>query len=95
VSRRRIDPLAQSIKQRLMNLAQQGGEVFNNLLTRFAIERLLYRLTQTSHAPGFTLKGAMLFTIWMQKPHRPTLDVDLLAFGEPDEDTLLRIFQEV
>lgn len=89
------DPLAQSVKQRLMNRARQRGEDFNVLLTRYAIERFLYRLTQTPHAARFTLKGATLFAIWADKPHRPTVDVDLLGAGEPNADALRKIFQEV
>jgi len=87
--------LAQSVKQRLMNRARQRGDDFNVLLTRYAIERLLYRLTQTEHAARFTLKGAMLFAIWMDKPHRPTLDVDLLAVGQPTADELRAVFQDI
>ena len=89
------DLLAQSIKQRVMNCARQRGEDFNVLLTRYAIERFLYRLSQTAHGAQFTLKGAMLFAIWMDTPHRPTLDVDLLGSGAPQADALQRVFQEV
>jgi len=89
------DPLAQSVKQRLMNRVKQSGEDLNVLLTRYAIERLLYRLTRTPHASRFTLKGAVLFAIWMDKPHRPTVDVDLLGAGDPSVEDLRRVFQEV
>ncbi|MBK8915035.1 MAG: nucleotidyl transferase AbiEii/AbiGii toxin family protein [Phycisphaerales bacterium] len=95
MTRHRQDPFAQSVKQRLMNRARRDGEDFNLLLTRYAIERLLYRLTRTPHNSRFTLKGAMLFAIWMDKPHRPTLDVDLLVGGEPSADDLRKVFQEV
>jgi hypothetical protein len=38
----------------------------------------------TMRAPRkFVLKGAMLFAIWADKPHRPTQDLDLLGFGTP------------
>lgn len=87
--------LAQSIKQRLRNLADQRGEVFNIVLVRFAIERLLYRITRSTHADGFILKGAMLFAVWADKPHRPTQDVDLLGFGSPSADRIAAVFREV
>lgn len=89
------DALSQSVKQRLLNLSQQQREPFNPLLIRYGIERLLYRLTQTPHAGDFVLKGATLFAVWAGKPHRPTQDVDLLGFGAPDVDRLVRIFREV
>jgi hypothetical protein len=37
--------LAASVRQRLLNLAQSQKENFNLVLTRYGIERLLYRLT--------------------------------------------------
>lgn len=89
------DGLARSIKQRLMNLSKQRGEVFNIVLMRFAAERLLYRLSRSPHCQQFVLKGAMLFAIWADKPHRPTQDVDLLGFGSPEADRLVGIFQDV
>jgi len=61
VTKPQPDALAQSIKQRLMNLSQQQNEQFNIVLVRLAVERLLYRLTRTPHATQFVLKGAMLF----------------------------------
>jgi hypothetical protein len=88
-------PVAQSVKQRLMNRCSRTGEDYNVLLTRYAIERYLYRLTCTPHASRFTLKGALLFAIWMDKPHRPTIDVDLLGTGDPSVDDLRKVFQQV
>lgn len=42
--------IAASIRQRLLNYAQAQGEDFNLILTRHAIERLLYRLEQSDVA---------------------------------------------
>jgi len=84
-----------SVKQRLLNYSRDRGEVFNLVLVRFAVERLLYRLTQSPHADAFVLKGAMLFAAWTGKPHRPTQDVDLLGFGDPSTERLASVFQEI
>jgi hypothetical protein len=62
---------------------------------RYGVERLLYRLTRSPHADSFVLKGAMLFAIWADKPHRPTQDVDLLGFGTPSVERLQRMFGEI
>ena len=72
-----------SVRARLLALAKQRGEDFQLLLTRYANERLLYRLARSRHAGSFVLKGATLFTLWSDEPHRATRDVDLLSFGEP------------
>jgi len=84
-----------SVRQRLLNLSRAGGPPFNILLTRYVLERLLYRLTLTPHASRFILKGAMLVTTWFPDPHRQTRDVDLLGFGDPDPDAILAAFQEI
>lgn len=87
--------MATSVKQRLLNYSRDRGEVFNLVLVRFAVERLLYRLTRSPHADAFVLKGAMLFAAWTGKPHRPTQDVDLLGFGEPSTERLASVFREI
>ena len=71
--------LAASVRQRLLNLAQAQREDFNLVLTRYGIERLLYRLEQSAAGERFILKGAMLFVLWSDTPHRTTKDVDLLG----------------
>ena len=87
--------LSHSVKQRLLNLSATRGETFNALLVRYGIERLLYRLTKSPHADAFVLKGAMLFALWADKPHRPTKDLDLLGYGSPSVDQLQRVFREI
>lgn len=75
--------MAASVRQRLMNIARQQREPFDLVLLRYALERLLYRLSQTTHSDRFVLKGAMLFQIWSGQIHRPTRDLDLLGQGSP------------
>jgi hypothetical protein len=94
VSQRQPRNAAASVKQQLFNLARERGEDFNFLLTRYAVERLLYRIDQSKHANGFILKGAMLFHLGATPlPHRPTRDVDLLGKGSPDLARLKEIFR--
>ncbi|HVR80676.1 MAG TPA: nucleotidyl transferase AbiEii/AbiGii toxin family protein [Luteimonas sp.] len=77
-----------SIRQRLLDRAKARGEEFQFVLDRFAVERLLYRLSQSAYRDEFVLKGAMLFALWFDQPHRPTRDADFLGFGPPDADRL-------
>ena len=58
-------------------------------------QRLLYRLSLTAHRDRFVLKGAMLMTSWFKDPLRPTQDLDLLGFGDPDADAMVAIFRAV
>ena len=41
--------MAASVRQRLMNKAREQKEDFNIILTRYGLERLLYRLSQSRH----------------------------------------------
>jgi len=84
--------LGESIRQRLKNYAKQHNESFNLILVRFGLERLLYRLTTTTAADEFILKGGSLFYCWTKKLHRPTRDIDLLGKGEPSPERFRGIF---
>jgi Nucleotidyl transferase AbiEii toxin, Type IV TA system len=84
-----------SVLARLLNRSRLTGENYNLLLSRFVIERLLYRLSISPHAGNFVLKGALLFALWYDTPHRPTKDADLLGYGPDDADTLRVTFGAV
>ncbi len=87
--------LPASVKARLLNLAQSRHETFNDLVVRYGIERLLYRLGQSPHADRFLLKGAMLFVLWDDRMPRPTRDVDFLGFGRMEVAALVATFREI
>jgi predicted nucleotidyltransferase component of viral defense system len=84
-----------SVRARLLNLARERGQPFDLLLTRYALERLLYRLSISKHRDRFVLKGALLITTWFDNPHRPTRDLDLLGFGESSADSIVAAFREI
>lgn len=87
--------LAASIRARLLLLAKAEGVDFQYILIRYALERLLYRLGQSAHADRFLLKGALLFSLWYDLPHRPTRDADLLGFGPSDLESVAHAFREI
>ena len=84
-----------SIRQRLLNRAKKAGEEFQLTLDRYAVERLLYRLSISRHRDDFLLKGAMLFRHWFDQEHRPTRDADFLGFGSPDPSRIEAIIHEL
>ena len=90
-----IKNIGASVRARLLNLAKASGQSFDLVLTRFALERLLFRLGQSPHADRFVLKGAMLLMTWFDDPYRGTRDLDLLGFGDPDPDAMLAAFREI
>lgn len=87
--------LGASVRAKLLNRSRASGQPFDLILVRFALERLLYRLSISAHAERFVLKGAMLLTTWFDDPLRPTRDLDLLGFGDPDPDAIRATFAEI
>lgn len=90
-----MNNVAASVRARLLNVAKVQGVDFNQVLVRFALERILYRLSQSEHADLFLLKGALLFTLWYDMPHRTTRDADLLGFGSSDLEPVTQTFRDI
>ena len=90
-----MNNIAASVRARLLNVAKAQGVDFNQVLVRFALERILYRLSQSEHADHFLLKGALLFTLWYDMPHRTTRDADLLGFGASDLESVAQTFRDI
>ena len=86
---------AASIRQRLLNLARAQKQEFQLVLTRFALERFLYRLSQSEYRNDFVLKGAMLFQMWGGAARRLTRDLDLLSFGDADPARYAAVFENI
>jgi hypothetical protein len=84
-----------SLLARLLAQAKRTDVEHGHLLHRFMIERLLARLAASDHGDRFVLKGALLFAVWYDEPHRPTRDIDLLGHGPADAPTLLRRFRDI
>ena len=86
---------AASVRARLLAKAKAESQDFSLVLTRYGLERLLYRLSVSSNKDNFLLKGALLFDLWFDVPLRPTRDIDLLGFGPAEEPLVLGAFQEI
>ena len=86
---------AASVRARLLSVAKATDADFNLVLVRFALERLLFRLSTSAHADRFVLKGALLFTLWYDLPHRATRDADLLGFGPSDTGSMAGVFRDI
>jgi hypothetical protein len=87
--------LGASVRARLLNIAKAEKADFNQVLVRYALERFLYRLSKSAHANNFLLKGAMLFNLWYDMPHRPTRDADLMGFGPSDLESIGQTFRDI
>jgi Nucleotidyl transferase AbiEii toxin, Type IV TA system len=87
--------MSASVRQRLLNIAQERKEDFGLVLTKYGLERVLYRIARSKYRDLFILKGALLFELWTQQRYRPTRDADFLARGDNDMDRFIAIFREV
>ena len=87
--------IAASVKARLLTMSREQGRAFDLLLVRFALERLLFRLSCSAHRDNYVLKGGMLVTQWLEHDNRETRDIDFLGFGPADEASIKAIFAEI
>lgn len=86
---------AASIRARLLAHAKARGDDYQRVLTRYAIERLLFRLGETEATESYVLKGAMLFVTWPEHVYRPTGDLDLLGRGDPEPAAVAELFTRI
>lgn len=87
--------VAASVRQRLFNLARMRGEDFSLVLTKFALERVLYRLSKSKHRDLFVLKGALLFEVWTGEQYRPTRNADFSARSQDNPERFAQIFKDL
>ena len=91
----KIKNLSASIRQKLLNFAQERNDDFGLLLTKYGLERMLFRLSKSKYRDTFILKGALLFELWTKERYRATRDADFLAKGDNFRERFVRIFQEI
>lgn len=85
--------MAASIEAKLKNVMREKNASYQYLLIRYATERFYYRIGVSEFSNSFVLKGGNLFVIWKQGwGYRPTLDSDMLFFGNSDSQHLVEIF---
>lgn len=93
--KRELRDVGASVRARLLEQARKKQSDFQLLLTRYVLERLLYRLSVSEYHDRFILKGALLLSVWVGDRYRPTRDLDLLGYGETDPETLIKIFRAI
>jgi predicted nucleotidyltransferase component of viral defense system len=84
-----------SVRARLLTRSRAENADYQILLTRYALERLLYRLSISEHRERFILKGALLFVTWVTDPFRPTRDLDLLGYGANTPEAVADTFKDI
>ena len=90
-----IKNLPASIRQRLLDCARNQKRPFNEIVQYYAMERFLYRLSQSNHANCFILKGALMLQVWNSPVSRPTMDIDLLGKTRNKEEDIVVQLKEI
>jgi hypothetical protein len=84
-----------SMYAKLLAHAKNSNEDFTYLLFRYAMERMLYRISRSAYVKNFILKGASLFLVWKGQNYRVTKDADFLGLGIYKETKLVEVFKEI
>ena len=77
--KKEIKNIEASVRAKITHKADTTHSPFAEVLQYYAMERFLYRLSQTEHVDKFVLKGALMFTVWQVPLRRATADIDLLG----------------
>lgn len=91
--KKEIKNIEASVRAKLTNKAEETHRPFAEVLQYYAMERFLYRLSQTEHVDKFILKGALMFTVWQAPLRRTTMDIDFLGRFEnkiPKIETIIK-----
>ena len=77
--KQKLKYLTESLKVRLLKIAQTNNRVYDSVLLQFFQERFLYRLSVSKYSKNLILKGALLLMIKNVNVFRPTKDIDFLG----------------
>lgn len=91
-----VKDMAASVRTRLLNISRHQGKAFEEILTLYMLERLLFRLSRSSYRDNFVLKGGLLLSVLFTDQHRTTKDADFLAKQIAGQvDNIAQIFQAI
>ncbi len=92
---RQITNTPASVRQQLLNRARASNRPFNELLQHYAMERFLYRLSESEYGDRFVLKGALLLRVWEAPFVRPTMDINVLDRANNAPEALVAIVRAI
>ncbi len=77
MTKKQVKNIPASVRQRLLNISRENNRLFTDLVQHYAMERFLYRLSQSDYADSFILKGALALQVRKVAKFRPTMDIDI------------------
>jgi len=95
LTQKSIKNISASVRQRLLNKSKSDGRPFQEIVQYYAMERFLFRLSQSSHSNRFILKGALMLRIWKAPEIRPTMDIDMLGKTKNELSDLISQIKDI
>ena len=84
MTKKQVKNIPASVRQRLLNISRENNRLFTDLVQHYAMERFLYRLSQSDYADSFILKGALALQVRKVAKFRPTMDIDISKKGDDE-----------
>jgi len=86
-----------SVKDRIKKLSREQGTVFQDDLTKYCLERVMFRLSVSKYEKEFILKGGIfLYALFGGNYPRATKDIDFLVMDEKyNKEKIHEIFLEI
>ena len=95
MTRKQITNVPASVRQRLLNISRKDKRPFNELMQYYAMERFLYRLSQSDYADSFILKGALALQVRKVEKFRPTMDIDISQKRNDETSEIIKQIKNV
>ena len=95
MTRKQITNVPASVRQRLLNISRKDKRPFNELMRYYAMERFLYRLSQSDYADSFILKGALALQVRKVEKFRPTMDIDISQKRNDETSEIIKQIKNV
>lgn len=92
MTRKQVKNISASVRQKLLNISRKNNRPFNELMQYYAMERFLYRLSQSDYSDSFVLKGALALQVRRMEKCRPTMDIDI---SQKRNDEISEIIKQI
>ncbi len=90
-----IKNLPASVRQRLMNEARKEKRPYDELVRYYAMERFLFRLSESVFSRQYILKGGLLLKLWDSSKTRSTMDIDMKGVASNHEQEVLNQIERI
>ena len=95
MTRKQITNVSASVRERLLNISRKKNRPFNELFQYYAMERFLYRLSQSNYVDSFILKGVLALQVRKIDKFRPTMDIDISQKRNDENSEIIKQIKDI